>query len=116
MSAACKTLQDKPQATPVIGFGFARPPTAGSASTVALNRIVSAYLEFAEVQALNRKPMTMRAWIAKLDDFLKLSDHELLSHAGKIRSSAMAEALFWQVLEHLQQEKTELRKQLEQYR
>ncbi|WP_025111082.1 glycosyl hydrolase family 5 [Pseudomonas sp. H1h] len=43
MSAACKTLQDKPQATPVIGFGFARPPTAGSASTVALNRIVSQY-------------------------------------------------------------------------
>jgi hypothetical protein len=43
MSAACKTLQDKPQATPVIGFGFARPPTAGSASTVALNRIVSEY-------------------------------------------------------------------------
>ena len=43
MSAACKTLQDQPPAAPVIGFGFARPPTAGSASTVALNRIVSEY-------------------------------------------------------------------------
>ncbi len=50
----------------------------------ALNRIVTAYLEFAELQALNRKPMTMAAWITKLDDFLKLSDREILNHAGKI--------------------------------
>ncbi|HET6247968.1 MAG TPA: virulence RhuM family protein [Tepidisphaeraceae bacterium] len=50
----------------------------------ALNRIVNAYLEFAELQALNRKPMTMRDWITKLDDFLKLSGRELLGHAGKI--------------------------------
>ena len=50
----------------------------------ALNRIVNAYLEFAELQALNRKPMTMTDWIAKLDDFLKLSGRELLGHAGKI--------------------------------
>lgn len=50
----------------------------------ALNRIVNAYLEFAELQALNRKPMTMRDWIAKLDEFLKLSGRELLDHAGKI--------------------------------
>jgi hypothetical protein len=50
----------------------------------ALNRIVNAYLEFAELQALNRKPMTMKDWISKLDDFLKLSGRELLNHAGKI--------------------------------
>ncbi len=49
-----------------------------------LNRIVTMYLEFAELQALRRKPMTMRDWVTKLDDFLKLSDHELLNHAGKI--------------------------------
>lgn len=49
-----------------------------------LNRIVTVYLEFAELQALRRKVMTMREWIAKLDEFLKLSDHELLDHAGKI--------------------------------
>ena len=59
----------------------------------ALNRIVMAYLEFAEVQAMNRKPMTMRNWIAKLDDFLGLSDREILSHAGKItHEAAMAKA------------------------
>jgi type I restriction-modification system DNA methylase subunit len=39
---------------------------------------------FAELRALQRKVMTMRDWITKLDDFLKLSEHELLDHAGKI--------------------------------
>ena len=49
-----------------------------------LNRIVTAYLEFAELQALNRKPMLMADWAAKLDDFLKLSDRDVLTHAGHI--------------------------------
>ncbi len=49
-----------------------------------LNRIVTIYLEFAELQALNRKPMYMRNWIAKLDEFLKISDREILTHAGTI--------------------------------
>jgi hypothetical protein len=54
----------------------------------ALNRIVSAYLEFAELQARSRRPMHMADWIAKLDDFLKLSDREILQHAGRISHSA----------------------------
>jgi hypothetical protein len=54
----------------------------------ALNRIVNAYLEFAELQALNRRVMTMRDWIAKLDDFLKLSGRQLLDHAGKVSHEA----------------------------
>ncbi|NNM84944.1 MAG: virulence RhuM family protein [Phycisphaerales bacterium] len=49
-----------------------------------LNRIVMAYLEFAELQAKSRRPMTMADWITKLDDFLRLSDHDVLTHAGKI--------------------------------
>ncbi len=49
-----------------------------------LNRIVTAYLEFAELRALNRQPMYMRDWIAKLEDFLRLSGREILTHAGKI--------------------------------
>ena len=49
-----------------------------------LNRIVSMYLDFAELQALNLKPMYMRDWISKLDDFLKLSGRDILKHAGKI--------------------------------
>jgi hypothetical protein len=57
----------------------------------ALNRIVTAYLEFAELQALNRKPMYMRDWIAKLDDFLRMSGREILTHAGKISHEQAAQ-------------------------
>ncbi|WP_397596974.1 virulence RhuM family protein [Silanimonas sp.] len=49
-----------------------------------LNRIVTAYLEFAELQALNRRAMTMADWIAKLDDFLRLGGREVLTHAGTV--------------------------------
>jgi hypothetical protein len=49
-----------------------------------LNRIVNLYIEFAELQAHDRRPMTMRNWIEKLDEFLKISGRELLDHAGKI--------------------------------
>lgn len=49
-----------------------------------LNRVVTAYLEFAEVQAIGRKPMTMAGWIAKLDEFLKVADRDVLSHAGRV--------------------------------
>lgn len=49
-----------------------------------LNRIVNLYIEFAELQALERKPMTMRDWMTKLDEFLKISGRRLLNHAGKI--------------------------------
>ncbi len=44
----------------------------------ALNLIVSAYLDFAELQARSRRPMHMADWIAKLDDFLRLSDRDIL--------------------------------------
>lgn len=54
----------------------------------ALNRIVTAYLEFAELQAQNRRLMYMKDWIEKLDDFLKLSEHEILTHAGAISHEA----------------------------
>ena len=58
-----------------------------------LNRIVTLYLEFAELQALDRKPMNMQNWIAKLDEFLKISGRDLLDHAGLISAdSARAKA------------------------
>lgn len=57
----------------------------------ALNLIVSAYLDFAELQALNRRAMHMRDWIAKLDDFLRLSEREILSHAGMMSSDEAKE-------------------------
>ena len=49
-----------------------------------LNRIVSLYLDFAELQAHSHIPMYMSDWIQKLDDFLKLSGKELLTHAGTV--------------------------------
>jgi hypothetical protein len=53
-----------------------------------LNRIVNLYIEYAELQALERKTMTMRDWITKLDEFLKISGRKLLDHAGKISAEA----------------------------
>ena len=49
-----------------------------------LNRIVNQYLEFAELQAMQRKPMHMKDWIEKLHSFLTLNDREILKHLGKI--------------------------------
>lgn len=49
-----------------------------------LNRITSAYLEFAELQAIRHIPMTMKDWIAKLDDFIKMTGSELLDNPSKI--------------------------------
>ena len=49
-----------------------------------LNAITSAYLDFAELQALRKKPMTMNDWVNKLDEFLHMSDSEVLSNAGTI--------------------------------
>ncbi|PWB36643.1 glycosyl hydrolase family 5 [Pseudomonas sp. NDM] len=43
MAGMCKAFEGQPQTTPRVGFGFARPPSAGSASTVALKSIVSDY-------------------------------------------------------------------------
>ena len=49
-----------------------------------LNRIVSMYLDFAELQAKNRKPMYMTDWLKKLDEFMKISDRDILTHAGTV--------------------------------
>jgi hypothetical protein len=49
-----------------------------------LNLIVSMYLDFAELQATNGRPMKMQDWVQKLDEFLKVSEKELLTHTGKI--------------------------------
>ena len=55
-----------------------------------LNYLVSAYLDLAELQALRRKPMYMKDWIARLDDYLRMTDSEVLQNAGKV-SHALAE-------------------------
>jgi len=59
-----------------------------------LNRIINQYLEFAELQALQRKPMYMKDWITKLHGFLTLNDREILEHAGKISHGQAEEFAF----------------------
>lgn len=49
-----------------------------------LNRMVTAFLEIAEIQALDRTPMYMVDWIKQLDTFLKMTNKEILQHAGTI--------------------------------
>ena len=56
-----------------------------------LNRIVNLYIEYAELQALERKPMLMQNWLTKLDEFLKITGRKLLDHTGQI-SAANAKA------------------------
>lgn len=50
----------------------------------ALNRTVTMYLDYAEDQAVSRKPMHMADWVKKLDGFLQFNEKNILTHAGKI--------------------------------
>ncbi len=49
-----------------------------------LNRIVDAYLSFAEIQATSEQSMTMKDWIKKLDEYLALMGKGVLKNASKI--------------------------------
>ncbi len=49
-----------------------------------LNRMVTAFLEIAEIQALNQTPMYMKDWIKQLDVFLKMTNKDILRHSGTI--------------------------------
>lgn len=49
-----------------------------------LNRMVSAYLDIAEINALDRHPMTMKDWVNELDTFLKMTRKDILKDSGKI--------------------------------
>jgi len=62
-----------------------------------LNRIVSMYLDYAEMQANNRKIMYMKDWVSRLDAFLQFNEKEILTHSGKVTAEiakAFAEAEF----------------------
>ncbi len=49
-----------------------------------LNRIVVMYLDYAEMQARNRKPLYMSDWRTKLDAFLQFNERDVLTHAGQV--------------------------------
>jgi hypothetical protein len=57
-----------------------------------LNRIVTMYLDFAELQAERQNAMKMNDWVGKLDGFLQFNDYKVLKDAGKI-STAIAKTL-----------------------
>ena len=50
----------------------------------ALNKIVSAYLDIAEVRALNHEPMYMKDWLETIDDYLKMTRREILTTKGTV--------------------------------
>ena len=56
-----------------------------------LNRIVSQYLEFAEMQALSRKTMHMKDWIEKIHAFLTLNEREVLIDSGTVSAQLAKE-------------------------
>ena len=49
-----------------------------------LNRLVSAYLDIAEINALKRRAMTMQDWINELDSFLKMTHNDILHTKGMV--------------------------------
>ena len=50
----------------------------------ALNKIVTAYLDIAEVHALNKEPMYMKDWLETIDDYLKMTRRDILTSSGRI--------------------------------
>jgi len=57
-----------------------------------LNRIVTMYLDFAELQAERQNPMRMKDWVERLDSFLTFNEYEILKDAGKV-SAEVAKTL-----------------------
>jgi len=59
-----------------------------------LNRLVSAYLDIAEVNAMQRKTMLMKDWIEVLDGFIKMSRQDILTNAGRISADLAQKKAF----------------------
>lgn len=59
-----------------------------------LNRIVDAYLSFAEVQAKSERAMTMKNWIGKLDEYLSLLGKGVLKNAGSVSAEKAETKVF----------------------
>ena len=49
-----------------------------------LERVVTMFLDYAELQAARQIPMKMKSWVEKLDSFLKFNEYDILNNAGKI--------------------------------
>lgn len=73
-----------------------------------LNRMVTAYIELAEIQAMSKTPMYMSDWIARLDDFLKMTGKDILEHAGKISHDKAIQKAYDEYEKYKEQTKNEL--------
>lgn len=56
-----------------------------------LNRMVSAYLDVAEINVLDRHPMTMQDWVNELDSFLKMTRKDILNGSGSVSHKEVLE-------------------------
>ncbi|WP_041957389.1 virulence RhuM family protein [Sulfurospirillum arsenophilum] len=73
-----------------------------------LNRMVTAYIELAEIQAMSKTPMYMSDWIARLDDFLKMTGKDILEHAGKISHDKAIQKAYNEYEKYKEKTKNEL--------
>jgi len=73
-----------------------------------LNRMVTAYLEVAELQALNRKAMYMNDWSGRLDDFLTMTGNNILENAGKVSHQKALDKAHTEYEKYKEQIKNEL--------
>ena len=73
-----------------------------------LNRMVTAYLELAELQALNFQPMYMKDWIERLDDFLQMTGRGILQNAGTISHQQALEKANLEYRKYQEQTQNEL--------
>ena len=72
-----------------------------------LERIVSTYLDIAELRALNQEPMYMKDWIETIDDYLKMTRRDILTHKGKVSHKEAIEKA------HREYEKYEQKRELQ---
>lgn len=73
-----------------------------------LNRMVTAYIEMAEIQAMSKTPMYMKEWIARLDDFLKMTGKDILGHAGAVSHEKAIQKVNEEYLSYKEKTKNEL--------
>ena len=76
----------------------------------ALNKIVSAYLDIAEVHALNQEPMYMKDWLQTIDDYLKMTRRDILSHAGTISHESAVKKAHAQYDQYIKKEDLKISK------
>ena len=74
----------------------------------ALNKIVTAYLDIAEVRALNHEPMYMKDWLETIDDYLKMTRRDILRTKGSITHKQALEKAHGEYEKYRKQKKDRL--------